>query len=147
MRVVDIAREPDMLELSTDKVAQVIVRARELEARTGAWELPDRRHPGEDTAEMVLEALRNDPARLALASFLQELSRDELAELVALMWVGRGSFEPAEWPEAVQTAQEEYSGVSGSVRYLLREPLLADYLEEGLDRLGYSIEDVERGVV
>ncbi len=94
-----------MLELSTDKVAQVIVRARELEARTGAWELPDRSHPGEETAEMVMEALRNDPSRMALASFISEMNRDELAELVALMWIGRGSFEPEDWDEAVATAR------------------------------------------
>ena len=135
-----------MLELSADKVAQVIVRARELEARTGAWELPDRRHPGEDTAEMVLEALRNDPARLALASFLQELSRDELAELVALMWVGRGSFEPEEWDEAIQTAREEHTGIAGTTRYLLSNPLLAEHLEEGLERMGYSASDMEADV-
>ncbi len=135
-----------MLELSTDKVAQVIVRARELESRTGAWELPDRRHPGEDTAEMVLEALRNDPARLALASFLQELNRDELAELVALMWVGRGSFDPEEWDEAIQTAREEHTGSAGTTRYLLSNPLLAEHLEEGLERMGYSAGDMEEDV-
>ena len=135
-----------MLELSTDKVAQVIVRARELEARTGAWELPDRRHPGEDTAEMVLEALRNDPARLALASFLQELNADELAELVALMWVGRGSFDPEEWDEALTTAREEHGSPVGATRYLLSKPLLAEHLEEGLERMGYSASDMEADV-
>ena len=135
-----------MLELSTDKVAQVIVRARELEARTGAWELPDRRHPDEDNAEMVLEALRNDPSRLALASFLRELGEDELIQLVALMWVGRGSFEPEEWDEAVATAREEFSGTVSLSRYLLDRPLLAEQLEEGLERLGYSVEDLEADI-
>ena len=135
-----------MLELSADKVAQVIVRAREMEARTGAWELPDRRHPGEETAEMVLEALRNDPARQALAAFLQELSRDELTELVALLWVGRGSFDPEEWDEAVMTAREEYGSPVGITRYLLSNPLLAEHLEEGLERMGYSVSDMEADV-
>ncbi len=135
-----------MLELSTDKVAQVIIRARELESRTGAWELPDRLHPGEETADMVLEALRNDPSRLALASFLNEMGRDELCQLVALMWIGRGSFDPEEWSEALETAREEYADVPGLARYLLEKPLLAEHLEEGLERLGFSVEEVEADV-
>lgn len=135
-----------MLEITTDKVAQVIVRARELEARTGAWELPDRTHPGEETAEMVMEALRNDPSRLALATFISEMNGDELAELVALMWVGRGSFDPEEWEEAVETAREEHTDVAGTTRYLLSNPLLAEHLEEGLERMGYSVEDAASGI-
>lgn len=31
--------------------------------------------------------------------------------------------------------------------YLLGVPLLADYLEEGLDKLGISVEDAEKGIL
>ncbi len=133
-------------EMSADKVAQVIVRAREMDARVGAWETHDPRHPDEETPEMVLEALRNDPARAALAALLAEMNADQLAELVALAWVGRGSFEVEEWEEALLTAREEHTGVAGTARYLLKDPLLADWLEEGLHRLGYSIERLESDV-
>jgi hypothetical protein len=132
--------------ISADKVAQVIVRAREMDARVGAWEVHDPRHPDEETPEMVLEALRNDPARSALASLFTGMNADELSEVVALMWIGRGTFEPEEWEEALATAREEHPGVAGTTRYLLKDPLLADYLEEGLDRLGYSIEELEADV-
>lgn len=135
------------MNLSPDKVAQVIVRAREIEAKVGAWDEVDRSHPGEEDADAVLEALRNDPARQALATFVSELSRGEQARLVALMWVGRGTFEPEEWDEAVVTAEEEFIDSTGTTRYLLGIPLLADYLEEGLEKMGYSVEDVEKGVV
>ncbi|WP_051929149.1 DUF3775 domain-containing protein [Thermopetrobacter sp. TC1] len=135
-----------MTEITPDKVAQVIVRAREIDARVGAWDEVDRTHPDEGSAEAVLEALRNDPSRMALVSFLNEMRPEELAELVALMWIGRGSFEPEEWREAVDTALEDYALPGTCARYLLREPLLADYLEEGLERMGYSIEDAERDV-
>lgn len=129
--------------ITPDRVAQVIVRAREMDARVGAWEEFDRLHPDEEEADSVLEARRHDPARAALVSFLGELTEDELAELVALMWLGRGSFEPEEWDEAIRTAREEHSGTAGTVRYLLGEPLLADYLEEGLDRLGFPVAQIE----
>ncbi|HHN73173.1 MAG TPA: DUF3775 domain-containing protein, partial [Thermopetrobacter sp.] len=115
-------------EITPDKVAQVIVRAREIDAKVGAWEEFDRMHPGEEDADSVLEARRQDPARSALQAFLGEMTSGELAELVALMWVGRGSFEAEEWDEAVATAREEHTGIAGTARYLLGVPLLADYL-------------------
>ena len=132
--------------ITPDRVAQVIVRAREIDARVGPWEEFDRLHPDEEEADSVLEARRQDPARQALVAFLSELSEEELAELVALMWLGRGSFDPEEWSEALSTAREEHSGIAGTVRYLLGEPLLADYLEEGLDRLGYPVSQIEGDV-
>ncbi len=132
--------------ITPDRVAQIIVRARELEARVGPWAEFDRLHPDEEEADSVLEARRQDPARQALVAFLSELSEEALAELVALMWLGRGAFGPEEWTEALRTAREEHTGVAGSVRYLLGEPLLADYLEEGLDRLGYTVSRIEDDV-
>jgi len=134
------------MDLSPDKVAQVIVRAREIEAKVGAWEEFDRSHPGEESAEAVLEAMRNDPARQALAAFIKALSRGEQARLVALMWIGRGTYEPEDWDEAVETASSEHNGAANTARYLMGEPLLADHLEEGLEKMGYSVEDAERGV-
>ena len=54
--------------------------------------------------------------------------------LVALAWIGRGTFSAEEFDEAVQTARDER--VNSTSRYLLGMPLLADYLEEGLEQLG-----------
>ena len=61
--------------------------------------------------------------------------------LVALAWIGRGSFGPEELEEALATARAERS--NRTEEYLLGMPLLPDYLEEALDRLGYSVEDAE----
>ena len=136
-----------MMDLSPDKVAQVIVRARDIDAKVGAWSEHDRSHPGEGDGDAVLEAMRNDPARRALINFITEMNRDELSQLVALMWVGRGSFDTDEWDEAVQTAREEHTGAAGTARYLLGVPMLADFLEEGLEKMGISVEDAEKDVM
>ena len=69
------------------------------------------------------------------------MNEDEQASLVALAWIGRGSFGPEELDEALDTARTEH--VNRREEYLLGMPMLADYLEEGLDRLGYSVEDAE----
>ena len=61
------------------------------------------------------------------------------------MWVGRGTFETEEFEEAVETARAER--VNATSRYLLGMPLLADYLEEGLEKMGFSVDDVEGGIL
>lgn len=133
-----------MLEISPAKVAHVIVRAREYDAKVGAWEDTTGRLQDGD-ADSILEGFANDATRSELENFIFGLNEDEQASLVALFWVGRGSFGPEEFEEAVATAKAER--VNATEKYLLGTPLLADYLEDGLDKLGYSVEDVEKGIL
>ena len=79
--------------------------------------------------------------RSEIKEFIRDLNVDEQASLVALAWIGRGSFTPDELEEALPTARAEQTNRTED--YLLGMPLLPDYLEEGLDRLGYSVEDAE----
>ena len=58
--------------------------------------------------------------------------------------VGRGTFETEEFAEAVETARSER--VNATARYLMGIPMLADFLEEGLEKMGYSVEEVENDV-
>jgi hypothetical protein len=134
-----------MLEISPEKVAHVIIRAREYDAKTGSWE--DSMESGfrEDDGNSILENFSSDSTRNELAEFIAALNEDEQASLVAVAWVGRGSFAPEELDEAIETAKSER--VNKTENYLLGIPLLADYLEEGLDKLGYSVEDAETGIL
>jgi len=109
------------LEISPTKVGYVIVKARECAAKVAAW----------DEGATLTE----------LKGFIHDLNEDEQASLVALAWIGRGSFAPEELDEALTTARAERTNRTED--YLLGMPLLPDYLEEGLDRLGYSVEDAE----
>ncbi|WP_428514311.1 DUF3775 domain-containing protein [Roseovarius sp.] len=105
-----------MLDISTYKVAQVILMSREL-----------------DRAEGELRA------------FIERLAEDEQASLVALMWIGRGSFGADELEEAKATAREE--ATTPTADYLLGTPHLSDHLENGLDELGLSAQDDEDDLV
>lgn len=136
---------PADLGIAPEKVGHVIVKAREYGAKVGAWnENPDEGDADEDPAA-ILEDFASDPTRDEAASFIDALNDDEQTALVAIAWVGRGTFEPEEFGEAVETAAAEHgSSVSA---YLLGMPLLPDYLEEGLERLGYSAEDVVGSVL
>lgn len=133
------------LEIAPEKVAHVIIKAREYDVKVGSWSTTSRDADGSEDPEAILESGGNDPTRAELAGFINALNDDEQAHLVALVWIGRGTFEPEELDEAVETAKAER--VTATSRYLLGIPLLADYLEEGLERLGYSVEDVENDVM
>lgn len=105
-----------MLEISSRKVAQVALMAREL-----------------DRAEGELRA------------FVDRLSEDEQAELTAIMWIGRGSFEAEELGDAIATAKQE--ATTPTADYLIGTPHLADNVEAGLEALGISVQDVEDDVI
>ena len=102
------------MEIAIDKVGEVILLAREIaQDMTGA----------EAEFDGVIEAL----------------DEEEAADLVALLWIGRGDFDAEDWDEARETAREEATAPLSN--YLKGEPQLADHLEAGLDLLGRSPRD------
>ena len=127
------------MEIAPEKVAHVIIKAREYDAKVDAWNTDnDEDDSGDDNS--ADQGMRDE-----IAGFIEALNDDEQAELVALCWVGRCTYEPEDFADAVETAQNER--VNSVASYLLGVPLLADYLEEGLERMGFSVEDVESDVM
>ena len=96
-------------------------------------------------AQIVLMARELDRAEGELRGFIDRLSEDEQASLVAVMWIGRGSFEADELEEAKRTAFEEASTPCSD--YLLGTPHMSDHLENGLDALGLSATDEEDDLI
>lgn len=119
-----------MLQISPDKIAYIIIRAREYESGVNAWA-----HQGEK---------RQHGTRSDLQDFIEGLNEDEQASLVAVLWIGRESFEPEELSDAIATAKSERTTPTES--YLMGEPRLADLLEAGMDALGIPPEDAEDAV-
>jgi hypothetical protein len=134
-----------MLEIAPEKVAHVIVKAREYDAKVATWDDNPQAGDADEDPASILEDFAKDPTRAELAAFIDALNEDEQVHLVALAWVGRGTFSADEFDEAVQTAREERVGPTSA--YLIGTPLLADYLEEGLDKLGISVEDAEEDIL
>jgi uncharacterized protein DUF3775 len=126
------------LEISPAKVGFVIVKSRECAAKVAAW---DDGATSDHDADSILEAFSEDATQTELRAFIRDLNEDEQVSLVALAWIGRGSFGPDEVDEAMATARAERN--NRTVSYLVGMPLLPDYLEEGLDQLGFSVEDAE----
>lgn len=134
-----------MLEISTDKVAFVILRSRELDVKEDSWEADGSIDSDDVTSETILEDLPGDATRQELKEFLDSLNEDEQASLIALAWIGRGTYAPCELDEAMATAKSEHA--QNASAYLFGLPLLPDYLADALDQLGYSVEDAELDIL
>jgi hypothetical protein len=129
--------------ISTEKVCYVVVKARELDVKVAPEDLDDGSNAADDGMQRILEDYADDATREELQSFLSAQSDDELRELVALTWIGRGDFVADDWDEVlsqVRDVREQHT-----VDYLLGTPLLAYYLEEGLAQFGLSCESFEIG--
>ena len=93
------------MEISTQSIAQVILMGRELVRAEGE-----------------------------LRGFIDRMDRDEQAELVAVFWIGRGSFDAEDFAEAVRVAEQEATVPTAD--YLIGSPHFADHLEAGAEALG-----------
>lgn len=103
---------PDSPEISTAKVVRVIFLAEE---------------HGADSRQV--------------RDYIAGLNEDEQANLVALMWVGRDSYGPDEYNDAVEAAFAE--ATAPTPEYLAGTPELPGYLEAGLEAMGIDVTEVE----
>lgn len=133
------------LEIAPEKVAHAIIKAREYAAKVGPWNATTAEGDADEDPGAILEDFAGDPTLDEFTGFIDALNDDEQAHLVALAWIGRGTYEPDELDEAVETARREHTNATAT--YLIGLPQLSDYLEEGLEKMGYSIEDAENDVL
>ncbi len=134
----DYQNEPVELNISTETVCFIIAKAREFDVKVDPPE-PDPEGDRVATDEdETLEDHRDDPTEAELREAIDDLNDEEIVELIALTWVGRGDFGPEEWEEAKALALERHR--KHSAGYLMGIPMLADYLDEGLTALGHSCE-------
>ncbi|MGR3322026.1 MAG: DUF3775 domain-containing protein [Pseudooceanicola sp.] len=92
-------------------------------------------------AQVVLMAHEMNRAEGELRAFIEALNEDEAASLVAVYWIGRGTFEADDLTEALETARAEATAPTAD--YLLGSPHLADHLEAGMEALELEISDDE----
>lgn len=92
-------------------------------------------------AQIILYGHEIDRGEAELRGFLETLNEEEEVSLIALMWIGRESFAPDEWDEALATARAEAS--TPTADYLIGTPHFADHLEAGLDMMGVSASEAE----
>jgi hypothetical protein len=127
------------LAIANDKVAFVVLKARAYDAKEPLTDSESGSNPTDDGDADILEDAPDDFTRQELADAIRALNEEEQINLVALAWLGRGTYELGEWDQALETARTEHN--KRTAQYLIGLPLLGDYLEEGLAAFGESIND------
>jgi hypothetical protein len=125
------------LRISTEKVCYVVVKAREFDVKVAPEWLDDGSNPTDDGMMRILEDYADDPTLAELRSYLKAMDDDELDDLVALTWIGRGDYTIDEWEDLMSEVRDVRAS-ENTVRYLIGIPLLGDYLEDGLNEFGLS---------
>ena len=129
------------LTISSESVCFIIVKAREFDAQDVLTDPDLGSNVADDGVLSVLEAQSDDPTLKELQLFIAALSEEEQTDLVALMWLGRGDGTLEDWLDLRDEAQQQHNNRTAA--YLLGEPLLSDFLGEGLSQFGLSCTEFE----
>jgi hypothetical protein len=130
-----------VLAISPDKVCFIVIKARAFDAKVA----PDIEEPGDTPADddprSVLMDYADDPTYQELQTFLKGLTQEELANVLALMWIGRGDYSKDDWDDIIAEAEETVD--ARTVDVLIATPLIGDFLEDALAQFDYSCEEFE----
>jgi hypothetical protein len=126
------------LAISAEKVGFLIEKTREFDVKEGATDPDSGSNGADDNMIDVLED-GDDPVVNEITSFIDAMTEDEQVDLVALMRLGRGDGSIEEWDDLRREAADGRNRRTAA--YLLGEPLISDYLAEGLDAFGLTWTD------
>ncbi|HKD23776.1 MAG TPA: DUF3775 domain-containing protein [Rhizomicrobium sp.] len=122
-----------MLQINPEKVRHIVTQARMFDSKEGDSDPDSGSNATDDGMADVLEDQPDDATQQELAEYIRGLDIDEQVELVALAWVGRGTYDPSDWDDAVAEARRAHN--KRTAEYLFSLPMLGDYLEEGLAQI------------
>lgn len=131
------------MDLSTplETICRLIIRAREMEAQVPAEETEEDDDPTDSDDEFaVLEDEANSAVEEEIQALLEDLGDDQVQELLALAWVGRGTYDASEWDDALEEAADR--DAESPIDQLLDMPTLAAFLDAGLAAFDMTCEGV-----
>src|SRR6202047_295486 len=127
------------LAISVEKVGFLIEKTREYDVKEGATD-PDSGSNGAD--DNMIDVLADDgggPVAREIAGFINAMTEDEQIDLVALMRLGGGGGTIGGGDDLRREAADASDGHTASP--LRGEPLVSDYLAEGLEEFGLDWTD------
>ena len=131
------------MDLSTplETICRLIVRAREMEAQVPAEQTEADADPSDSDDEFaVLEDEADEAVEEEMRALLDDLGDDQVQEVLALAWVGRGTYDATEWDDALEEAADPDS--EDPADQLLDMPTLAAFLDAGLAAFELSCDGI-----
>lgn len=127
------------MELNQETVCGLILQIRQYDGKEQEVDPEDSSNPSDTEADDVpykdtLESGPEDSIEQVIRAELHAMNEEELREMVALVWIGRGDYDGEQFTTAKAEAGRRED--IDTVDYLLQEPLLADHLANGLAAIG-----------
>jgi hypothetical protein len=129
-----------VLNINPEIVCSIISRAREFHAKeevTFSENTPESEY--EYDWAQILADHADDLSYIEVKGTIEDLEHAQKVDLLALLYVGRGDFTGREWLDAHREARNNLA--PNLTDYLFSKPLIAYYLEKGLESLGYSCDE------
>jgi hypothetical protein len=131
------------LRISTEKVCAFIEAAREVAGKVAST-AGDHTTTGDDSELETLvdepgqDLYEGDERRSQMVEFVAGLNVEEQTDLLALIWVGRGDYDIAEWDDALAEAEARIAARDPD--YMIGDPALPQYLGDGIEAFGWTCE-------
>lgn len=126
------------LRISSEKVCAFIEAAREVAGKVPST-AGDQTTTGDDSKLVTIEDYpAEDDRRREMVEFIAGLNVEEQADLLALIWLGRGDYELDEWDDAVAEAEARIAARDPD--YMIGDVALPEYLGGGLEAFGRSCD-------
>jgi hypothetical protein len=124
------------LRISTEKVCALIESAREIAGKVAST-AGDRTTSGDDSKLATIvddpgqDFNERDDRRGQMVEFIAGLNVEEQTDLLALIWLGRGDYDIAEWDDALAEAEARIAARDPD--YMIGDSALPQYLGDGLE--------------
>src|SRR5436190_8623215 len=119
------------LRISSEKVCAFIEAARELAGKVPST-AGDRTTTGDDSSLVTIEEYPGEDERRGQAvEFIAGLNVEEQTDLLALIMLGRGDYDIAEWDDAIADAETQIADRAPD--YMIGDAALPEYLGDGLE--------------
>jgi len=131
------------LRISTDKVCALIEAAREVAGKVPST-AGDKTTTGDDSPLVGIEDYPEedewdgDDRRREMVEFIAGLNVEEQTDLLALILLGRGDYEFADWDAAVSEAEGRIAARDPD--YMIGDAALPEYLGDGLEAFGRTCD-------
>jgi hypothetical protein len=131
------------LRIAVEKVCALIEAAREVAGKV-APTTGDKTTTGDDSPLVSIEDYPadddwdRDDRRREMVEFIAGLNVDEQIDLLALILLGRGDYDIADWDAAVSEAEGRIAARAPD--YMIGDAALPEYLGDGLEAFGKTCD-------
>ena len=118
--------------IPSDYLDRLILKVRGIQGREAEVDFDSGSNATDDNSLDALQDREGDLSRREVSAEIEGLNDRQQAELIALLWLGRGDVELDQWEETIEQARAYSADIP---TYLLSHPLLAEFWADAIAKL------------